>query len=148
MNVISALAAAGAVLASACANPAQAADGAQIFKNTCEACHQPGGVGTPGLAPPLVSPVIANAAGRQKLYPALVVVNGLTGSIALADGSKIASAMPAQRSLSDEEVAAVLGYVYRLNQIEAQVTPADVAHLRDRSVGNDELKRMRAELMP
>ena len=127
---------------------AQAADGAKIFADTCQACHQAEGVGAPGLAPPLVSPVIANAASRQKDYPALVVINGLTGSIPLAGGGSIASAMPAQRSLSDDEVAAVLEYVYRLNHVETPAKPADIARLRSQPAGNGELKRLRAELMP
>jgi mono/diheme cytochrome c family protein len=100
-----------AVAAIAWSSAAEAADGAKVFTDTCQACHAAGGVGTPGLAPPLVSPVIANAATTQKNYPAMVVLNGLAGSIPLAAGGTIAGAMPPQQSLSDDEVAAVVVYL-------------------------------------
>lgn len=144
-----AAAAAGAIVALALMNAGMAvgADGAKIFAEICQACHQTGGVGAPGLAPPLVSPVIAAAAGKQKDYPVLVIINGLAGSIPLADGSSIGSAMPPQQNLSDDDVAAVVNYVFHLNHMKTVVQPADVARLRAQSAGSDELKRIRADLM-
>ena len=124
-----------------------AADGAQVFAGTCQACHAVGGVGTPGLAPPLVSPVIATAATKQKDYPAMVVLNGLSGSIPLAGGGTIASAMPPQQALSDDEVAAVVSYLYRLNHAKTAIKPADVARVRAQPASGEDLKRMRLDLM-
>jgi mono/diheme cytochrome c family protein len=125
---------------------AVAADGAKIFAGTCQACHQAGGVGTPGLAPPLVSPIIANAANKRKDYPVMVVMNGLSGPISLSGGGVIVSAMPPQQSLTDEDIAAVVTYVYGLNHVKTVVNPSDVATARTQSGGHDELKRIRSGL--
>jgi mono/diheme cytochrome c family protein len=125
---------------------ARAADGAKVFAETCQACHQPGGVGAPGLAPPLVSPVIKNAAARQKDYPVKVVITGLSGSITLTDGSTMTGAMPMQQSLSDGDVAAVVNYVFHLNHAPAVVKAADVAAARSQPATNDDLKHLRADL--
>jgi mono/diheme cytochrome c family protein len=141
-----ALAVAALVLTSGGA--AAAADGAKLFADTCQACHQAGGVGAPGLAPPLVSAVMAHAAAKQKDYPVMVVINGLSGSIRLAGGGAIASAMPPQQALSDDEIAAVVSYVFRLNDVKSAVKPADVARLRKQPTSHDELRRIRSDLMP
>jgi mono/diheme cytochrome c family protein len=126
---------------------ARAADGAKVFDGICQACHAEGAVGTPGLAPPLVSPVIANAATKQKDYPAMVVLNGLTGSIPLAGGGTLSSAMPPAQGLSDDEVAAVVSYLYHLNHTKTVIKAADVARVRAQTVSGDELKRIRSDLM-
>jgi len=127
---------------------ATAADGARIFADTCQACHQAGGVGAPGLAPPLVSPVIANAEAKQKDYPVLVVINGLSGSLALAGGGTIASAMPPQQALSDDEIAAVVSYVFRLNHAKTVLKSADVARVRSQPTSQDAVKQIRSGLVP
>jgi mono/diheme cytochrome c family protein len=146
MKAVRVLAVAALVLGQSGAAPA--ADGEKVFADTCKACHQVGGVGAPGLAPPLVSPVIANAASKQKDYPAMVVINGLSGSIPLAGGGTIASAMPPQQGLSDDEIAAVVAYVFGLNGAKTVVNSADIARVRSQSTGHDELKRIRSGLMP
>jgi mono/diheme cytochrome c family protein len=138
----------GAALAFAGTPPALAGDGAKIYAETCQACHQVDGVGLPGLAPPLVSAVIANAASRQKDYPVMVVIHGLSGALTLAGGDVISSAMPPQQRLKDDEIAAIVSYVYRLNRANVTMEPADVARIRAQPVGSDELKRIRAGLTP
>jgi mono/diheme cytochrome c family protein len=142
-----AAAAVAAMTAIAWTGAAQAADGAQVFGGTCQTCHAESGVGTPGLAPPLVSPVIANAATKQKDYPTMVVLSGLTGSIPLAAGGTLSSAMAPQQGLSDDEVAAVVSYLYRLNHAKMVIKPADVARVRAQPASGDDLKRMRLDLM-
>jgi mono/diheme cytochrome c family protein len=139
---------AGLMIASACSAAAFAADGAKVYAEICQVCHQAAGVGSPGLAPPLVSPIIASAANKQKDYPAMVVIDGLSGTLPLADGTVITSAMPPQRELNDEDVAAVVNYVFRLNRAPALMTSATVAHLRGQSINGDELKRIRSGLAP
>jgi mono/diheme cytochrome c family protein len=139
---------AAAVLVVAGSHAASAADGARLFAATCQACHQAGGVGAPGLAPPLLSPVLANAASRQKDYPALVVINGLSGPLPLAGGGSLTSAMPPPQGLGDDDIAAVVNYVYRLNHAKTTITSADVARLRGQPADNGALKRIRAQLMP
>ncbi len=84
-----------------------AADGEQVFRKTCAACHQPDGRGRKGAFPPL--------AGNADLFlapdfPALVVLNGLAGPIEV-EKKPFAGVMPAFGFLSDAEVAAVVGYV-------------------------------------
>lgn len=125
-----------------------AADGAQIFATLCQACHQKGGVGVPGLAPPLVSPVLKNAASRQKDYPVMVVAKGLTGSLALAGGGTITGAMPPQQTLTDADIAGVVNYVFLLNHATARVKSADVARVRAATTpSNDDMKRLRQDLV-
>ena len=124
-----------------------AADGAQIFASVCQACHQAGGVGTPGFAPPLVSEVLKNAGSRQKDYPVMVVAGGLTGALALADGSTITGAMPPQQALTDADVAAVVNYIFRLNHATASVKSTDVARVRAATPSNTDLKRLRQDLV-
>ena len=124
-----------------------AADGAQIYASVCQACHQAGGVGAPGLAPPLVSPVLKNASSRQKDYPVMVVAGGLTGSLALADGSMITGAMPSQQALTDADVAAVVNYVFHLNHATASVKSEDVALVRAATPSNGDMKRLRQDLL-
>jgi mono/diheme cytochrome c family protein len=128
-------------------NGANAADGARVFAENCQACHAEGAMGTPGLAPPLVSTVIANAASRQKDYPELVLLNGLTGSLALDDGSIMAGVMPPQRTLSDDDAAAVVSYLYSLNETKAEITSQDVARLRAKAVSGEDLRRLRKDLL-
>ncbi len=127
---------------------ASAADGAALFVTSCQACHQAGGVGAPGLAPPLVSTVIASAASKRKDYPAMVVINGLSGPIRLDGGASLASAMPPQQALTDGEIAAVVNYVFRLNHAKTTVTAADVGRIRSQSTSHDALKQIRSELTP
>ena len=55
--------------------------------------------------------------------------------------------MPPQQDLSDDEVAAVVNYVFDLNHMKTVVRLVDVTRLRAQSTGSDELKRIRADLM-
>ena len=85
----------------------QKVDGGAIFKDQCSSCHQPNGQGVPEQFPPL--------AGNTDLFlsrdfPARVVLFGLTGKIEVK-GKTFDSVMPALDVLSDEQIAAVLGYV-------------------------------------
>src|SRR6185295_3524450 len=89
---------------------AAAADGASLFSENCIACHQAGGVGTPGLAPPLVSDTLKKAGSVQHDYVALVVIHGLSGPIKVK-GQLYVSAMPPRADLSDDDVAALANYV-------------------------------------
>jgi mono/diheme cytochrome c family protein len=95
----------------------------------------------------LVSPVIANAAVRQKDYPALVVLNGLAGLLPLADGSTMAGVMPSQQSLTDEEAAAVVSYIYRLNHAKTAIKAQDIGRLRTQPASADDLRRAHKDLL-
>jgi nitrite reductase (NO-forming) len=143
-------AAAGLALAAALSGQAVAADGAAIFHTECRPCHQEGGVGAPGLAPPLASPVLKNAAVKNAAYAPLVVLNGLSGHIPLSDGSSIAGIMPPFNiRFTDEEVAAVVEYVYgTLNEAKFPIKVEDIKRLRNEKPTAKDLRNMREAFLP
>lgn len=81
--------------------------GKQVYTQNCLACHQATGTGIPNAFPPLASSDYLN----KDVHRAIEVVKfGLTGEIQV-NGNVYNSAMPKQ-NISDEDVAAVLTYVY------------------------------------
>ena len=101
---------AAAALAAAALPVHAAPDGAAIYVR-CAACHTKTGAGVPGAFPPLGADVRAmatNEAGRR--YLALVVTRGISGPIKVS-GKPYGGVMPAQGTLDDASVAAVLNYV-------------------------------------
>lgn len=82
-------------------------DGKQVYMNTCFACHQSEGQGIPNAFPPLAKSDYLNADAKRAVG---VVLNGLTGEITV-NGKKYNSVMTRQ-TLTDEEVADVMTYVY------------------------------------
>jgi nitrite reductase (NO-forming) len=82
-------------------------DGKQVYMNTCFACHQAEGQGIPNAFPPLAKSDYLNADVKRAVG---VVLNGLTGEITV-NGKKYNSVMTRQ-TLTDEEVADVMTYVY------------------------------------
>lgn len=103
------------------------ADGATLFAETCVACHGEGGVGTPGLAPPLdLADFWAALGDRAPAYVAGVLMSGLTGKITAGGMDYIGLAMPAQTHLSDAEAAEVGTYVLAtLGGQQAQAVTAE-----------------------
>lgn len=92
------------------------------YMQTCFACHQGEGQGIPNAFPPLANSDYLNADVNRAID---VVLYGLSGEITV-NGNKYNSVMTAQ-SLSDEEVANVLTYVYNSwGNSGADVTPAMV----------------------
>jgi nitrite reductase (NO-forming) len=81
--------------------------GKQIYTQNCLACHQATGAGIPNAFPPLADSDYLNADVHRAIE---VVKFGLTGEIEV-NGNAYNSAMPKQ-NISDEDVAAVLTYVY------------------------------------
>lgn len=123
--------------------------GAEIFAARCAACHQPGGAGLPGIAPPLASTLggrLAAPAGRA--YLAQVVVSGMTGMIEV-HGVRYTGAMPSFANLPDAALAAVLNHV--LEQFNAEtrpagappVTVADIVAARVAALRPHEVRRLR-----
>lgn len=81
-------------------------DGAQVYQQVCSSCHQPGGVGLRGQFPPLLdNPNVADAA-----YVEDVIRNGRQGEI-VVDGVTYNGMMPAQSTLDDDQITAVIAYV-------------------------------------
>ncbi|SDR90716.1 dissimilatory nitrite reductase (NO-forming), copper type apoprotein [Polaribacter sp. KT25b] len=83
------------------------ADGKQLYMTTCFACHQAEGQGIPNAFPPLAKSDYLNADVKRAVG---IVLNGKTGEITV-NGNKYNSVMTKQ-TLSEEEVADVLTYVY------------------------------------
>lgn len=142
-----------ALAALALAGPSRAADGAAVYSQVCSACHQPAGVGAPGLAPPLVGSLGARAtkeAGRR--YLAQVVVHGLSGRI-VVDGTPYNGVMPGQGHLSDEDLAATLTHLVRdlpgnATAGAAPFTAAEIAAVRAARPGAKDLRDAREASNP
>ena len=99
------------------------ADGKSIYAKTCFACHQQSGEGLPNAFPPLAKSDYLNADVNRAIK---TVIKGLTGKVTV-NGKVFNSAMPAQATLSDKEIADVLTYVYASwGNSKKKVTPAMV----------------------
>lgn len=97
--------------------------GKAVYTKVCAACHQPTGTGLPGAFPPLAKSDYLNADVNRAIK---TVIKGLTGKITV-NGKVFNSAMPAQATLSDKEIADVLTYVYASwGNSKKKVTPAMV----------------------
>lgn len=105
--------------------------GEQVFQANCAVCHQPRAEGMAGLAPPLKSGQWASLATVRGYVPG-VLLGGMNGSLQLESG-KFIGVMPPQNRLGDEEIAAVVNYLFAgvNGQDDWQaLTPAEVGALR------------------
>ena len=84
--------------------------GKRVYGMACSPCHQPSGMGTPGMFPPLAGSEWVTAEGHERIIR--IVLNGLSGPIEVA-GQQYNNVMVPWRDVltSDEEVAAVLSYI-------------------------------------
>ena len=83
-----------------------APSGETIYKRSCTSCHMANGEGIPNVYPPLAkSDYLAD-----KERAITQVIKGSSGEI-VVNGQKYNNTMPPQQ-LNDEEIAAVLTYVY------------------------------------
>ncbi len=97
--------------------------GKAVYTKVCAACHQPTGTGLPGAFPPLAKSDYLNADVNRAIK---TVIKGLTGKVTV-NGKVFNSAMPAQATLSDKEIADVLTYAYASwGNSKKKVTPAMV----------------------
>ena len=101
--------------------------GKASYMQTCFACHQAEGQGIPNAFPPLAKSDYLNADVNRAID---IVLHGKTGEITV-NGEKYNSVMTAQ-TLSDDEVANVLTYVYNSwGNSKKEVTPAMVKSVRN-----------------
>lgn len=125
-----ATATAGAFLlsASTTAAPDQAAmaKGAKVYKSYCATCHQPAGQGLSTVYPPLAKSDYLTKKSKSDVIRS--VVFGLSGKIQV-NGKNFNSVMsPLPGNYSNDDVAAVLTYVYNSwGNAGGAVTAADVA---------------------
>lgn len=82
-------------------------NGQATYRMICAACHQFSGQGIPHVFPPLAGSDFLQA---DKARAIGIVLNGIAGPLAV-NGESYRSQMPAQRQLSDQQVADVLSYV-------------------------------------
>jgi nitrite reductase (NO-forming) len=98
------------------------AQGENVYKTNCAACHQVTGVGIPNAFPPLAKSDFLNA---DKIRAIKTVTGGLQGKVKV-NGAEYDGVMPAW-SLSDEDIANVLTYVYNSwGNSKKDVTPQEV----------------------
>jgi mono/diheme cytochrome c family protein/glucose/arabinose dehydrogenase len=110
--------------------------GKSVYAQTCAACHQPTGVGQEGLAPPLVDSEWALGPPQRVVRIAL---QGVKGPISV-DGANYNMEMPGLSAMSDAELAAVLTYVRR--EWENNADPIDeqtVAAVREKTKNRADL---------
>ena len=100
--------------------------GKSIYSRTCFACHQPNGEGLVNAFPPLAKSDFLLGDVNNAIDN---IIHGKTGELTV-NGVKYNGVMPAQ-TLTDEEVANVLSYVYNSwGNNKKEVTPAMVAKRR------------------
>lgn len=116
---------------SAHAQSVQYAGGKATFDGKCVVCHQAGGKGMDGLAPPLVEypgKYAASDEGRKHLGTTLLY--GMFGPIKVKE-KNYNFKMPSFASLSDAEIADVLNYVvFDLNAAHGDAKPFDAAQIQ------------------
>ena len=93
-------------------------NGEKIYKQTCAACHQVGGVGTPPIFPALKGSKVVNGSEQDIIE---LLLKGRSGT-----------AMLSFASLSDQDLADVLTYIRTSwGNVGAEITPKQVQAQRD-----------------
>ena len=102
--------------------------GKTVYATLCGACHQPTGVGMPGLAPALVDSDWV--LGNPKVIPR-IIINGLSGPIKVGTQEWSLEMPPLGPALSDEQIAGVVTYIRReWEHTGSPMLPKDVAEIR------------------
>ena len=91
----------------AAAGGATAVDGKQVYSAKCVACHQATGLGVAGVFPPLVG---SEWVLKDEKVLTHILLHGINGEI-VVKGATYKGAMPAWKSLGDDELAAVMSYI-------------------------------------
>ena len=109
--------------------------GRELYRNVCQACHQPDGRGQEKMAPSLIGSSLLQATPD---IPVRILMNGKEGPIGLMP--------PIGATITDEQIASVLTYVRReWGQAGSPVDPVAVSAVRTSTAArtrpwtNDEL---------
>lgn len=107
--------------------------GKTVYMQVCFACHQPTGLGLPGMFPPLAGSDWASAKKPDRMIR--MVLNGFTGPITI-NGKPFATPaplMPPQgTALNDNQIADVLTFVRNsFGNKASPVTPDEVKAIRE-----------------
>ncbi len=121
--------------------------GADLFSNTCAACHGDAGVGIPGLAPPLQNPELWERLGSKgNEYIAGVMTAGLSGTITVNVIKYQAMVMPPQSMIASEELAKIAEYVLTtLNSSDAIPDVALIDKMKATPLTHKELRTIRKQ---
>ena len=121
--------------------------GKRVYGTACAPCHQPSGMGTPGMFPPLAGSEWVTTEGHERIIR--IVLNGLAGPIEVAGAQYNNVMVPWRDTLKDEEIAAVLSFVRSEWGNKAPPVPVDAvakARAATKDRGNpwtaDELKQV------
>jgi len=87
-----------------------AQDGARLYGQFCQGCHQPSGQGVPGAFPPLTGLETFFKSPEGRSYLIWVTVYGLQGPLKVGTAT-YNGIMPGFAQLKDEEVAALLNHL-------------------------------------
>lgn len=120
-------------------------DGAALFSEVCAACHNEGGIGSPGLAPPLDRPDFWQALGDDApAYLAGVLTKGIAMSMTIRGERYMGMVMPAVEGYSDDELSSVSNWVLAtLGETDKTLSADDIAATRDGALSRADLKAMR-----
>lgn len=114
-------------LSALAAAPMGAVDGAQLFTGKCAACHQATGQGVAGVFPSLVGVDWVTGSETRLVQ---ILLHGIQGALDV-NGVTYNGVMPAWKSLTDEEIAALATYVRTTwGNSASQVTVSTVAEQR------------------
>lgn len=103
---------------------ATAGDGAALFAQNCQLCHQAGAKGLAGQFPRLAGRVAAISRHPEgRVYLADVLTYGLAGTVKV-DAQQIVGLMPPFAVLPNDVVADILSYVQSLGDESAKGGPA------------------------
>lgn len=121
------------------------ADGESLFNGSCALCHQQGGVGSPGFAPPLADQELwTRLGGKGPAYIAGVMLAGMSGTLEVAGVKYSGLIMPPQNQMSDDQLAAIGNYVLSvLNQSKEKLLAPAVTQLRKQPLTHAGLREMR-----
>lgn len=123
---------------------AQAEDGAALYETHCAACHNTGGTGTPGLAPPLDRPDFWSALGEHApSFISGVITKGFNMKITVRGEQYMGTMMPPVMGATDAELASIATWVVgTLGQTGQTVSAEEIAAARG-AMTNDALKALR-----
>ncbi len=116
-----------------------AAKGRLIYQNYCQPCHQANGGGLPSQFPPLAGSDWVAVPGPNRIIR--VVLNGLAGPVTVNGASFNNAMFDFKKSLSDDDIAAVLTFVRgngEWGNSAVPVTPAQVAAIRKKTADRNE----------
>ena len=134
-----------------CGAPATADEtGRTLFDANCSSCHQVGGTGQSGLAPPLVDKPLWDGLGPQSPeYLAGILIGGFSGTIVAGGERFIGLAMPPQDWMTDEELLSVANYVLNdLNGLGIDMPAETIAAQRLARPSHADLRAIRKQAIP